>query len=377
MEKVDITIVGAGVVGLAVAHYLAPLAKNIVVLERESGPGRGISARNSEVIHAGLYYPADFLRTRLCVAGNPLLYEFCVRHDIPVKKIGKVVCAVEESEEEGIEKLYARAKENGCPGPRLIDGKEIEKIEPHVAGRLALYSPETGIVDTHLLVKKLEALCAASGVRLIYDTELMGLDKSPGEFLCYARPKRGESYTFLSRVVVNAAGLGAERVAALAGIDTERAGYKIHFCKGEYFQVRPSKAELVKGLVYPSPGRVLTGLGIHATKNMAGALRLGPNAFYTDRLDYDVDPAHGEEFFVSAGGLLPFLEKSDIFPDTAGIRPKLSAPGEEPRDFIIAHEEKPGLAGLIDLIGIESPGLTSCLAIGRMVTGLVGNSELI
>ena len=261
-NTVDITIVGAGVVGLAVAHYASSLTDNLVVIEREPGPGHGISSRNSEVIHAGIYYPPDFLKAQLCVKGNNLLYEFCERYHIPYKKIGKVVVGINDEEVKGIEALFERGKQNGVQGLRLVSSRELKKIEPHIEGIFALYCPNTGIIDSHQLIKTLEGLSLEKGSQIIYNTTLVGVEKTPKGFLCKVKNPDGSIYTFISRIVINSAGLTSDQIANMAGINIEDAGYKIYPCKGEYFCVIGIESpgltaclaigQMVKGLIKDS-----------------------------------------------------------------------------------------------------------------------------
>ena len=375
MHDVDFTIIGAGVVGLAIAHELSSHGE-VLVIEQDAAPGRGVSSRSSEVIHAGIYFPTHFLKTRLCVQGNPLLYAFCRRYQVPHQRIGKVIVAVNPGETASLEKLGLLGRENGVQGLRFIEKSELKQLEPHVKGICALVSPDTGIVDSHQLVKRLEALTLANGSSLLCHTALVGLDQCKGGFTCHVR-QHGTPYCFSSRVVINAAGLLSDTVAAMAGIDIDAAGYRIHPVKGEYFRVGARAASRINGLVYPSPEKDLTGLGIHATKDLGGGMKLGPNAFYVDGVDYSVDSAHKQAFFENIHELLPFLCPDDLEPDMAGIRPKTQAKGAPAKDFIIAHEMGRGLPGLVNLVGIESPGLTACLAIGRMVADMLADAGLV
>jgi len=377
MVRVDITIIGAGVVGLSVARELGLLANNVVVLEKEPGPGRGISSRNSEVIHSGIYYPAESLKAMLCVNGSKMLYAFCQDYGIPFKKAGKVIVAVDKSEEQAVEQLYIRGMGNHVEGLRLFDKGDLLKAEPNVNGACALFSPHAGIIDSHRLIKVLEAHCLELGIAVIYRNSLEALEKHPSGFVCAACDDRGQEYTFLSRIVINAAGLSSDRIASLAGIDADASGYRIFPVKGEYFRVGRGKQRLVNGLVYPVPEKNITGLGIHATKDLSGSLRLGPNAFPVETLSYDVDPSHSRAFYENARHMFPFLEPEDLYSDMAGIRPKVQKPGESQKDFIISHEDGRGLPGMINLVGIESPGLTACLAIGRHVANMIKDAGLL
>ncbi len=376
MVQVDITVVGAGVVGLSIARELGSLTDNVVILEKEPGAGRGISSRNSEVIHAGIYYPAGSLKASLCVKGSKMLYEFCQTEGIPYKKAGKVIVAIDKTEAQAIEQLYLQGLGNHVEELRILGKGDLLRAEPNVNGVCALFSPHTGIIDSHRLIKTLEAHCHGLGVTVIYRTSLISLEKSNSGFICATRDDAGQEHTFLSRIVINSAGLSSDKVASLAGIDVDASGYRISPVKGEYFRVGRGKHGLVNGLVYPIPEKNITGLGIHATKDLSGSLRLGPSAFPVKTLSYDVDPAHSREFYESARHMLPFLEPEDLYPDMAGIRPKIQKPGESQKDFIISHEDLRGFPGMINLIGIESPGLTSCLAIGEYVSRMIKESGL-
>ncbi len=367
MDTTDITIIGAGVVGLAIAAELATSGKEIVVVERHDRFGRETSSRNSEVIHAGIYYPKGSVRARLCVEGRRRLYEICEREGIPHRKVGKLIIALEESHLPVLERLQRKGEENGVEGLRLVSREEVHRLEPHVFARGGLLSPETGIIDSHRLMAHLEHR-ASSGATFAYNCEAVSLEKTAEGYRVGIREPDGASYDFLSRLVINAAGLGAEAVARLAGIDTASAGYAIHPCKGEYFRVAGAGAKVPRRLVYPPPTEI--SLGLHTVIDLGGGMKIGPNAFYVDSLGYDVDESHRAEFFAKARGYLPWLKEEDLVPDMSGIRPKLFRKGEPERDFVIQEESDRGLPGLIDLIGIESPGLTAAPAIARQVAGL-------
>lgn len=377
MTEIDITIAGAGIVGLAVASFLSDGGKTVLVVEKEDGPGKETSSRNSEVIHAGIYYPTESLKARLCVEGSTMLYRFCEEHGIPYRQVGKVIVATSPREEPAIEGLYRQGMENGVQGLRMLDREELRLREPRVSGTCALFSPLTGIIDSHRLIKRMESLCLDRGCTLLYRTRLRGVDRTPSGYACTVQGPGGAAYTFSSRVVINSAGLHSDAVACLAGIDVDEAGYRIYPVKGDYFRLRGNRQGLVNGLVYPSPEKGLTGLGIHVTRDLSGSIRLGPDVKYVQELTYDVDPGLAPEFLQSVRRLLPSLTEDDLMPDTSGIRPKLQLPGGQVRDFVIRHEEARGLAGFINLIGIESPGLTSCLAIGDLVRKMVSSAGLL
>ena len=373
MEQVDIVIIGAGVVGLALAERLSRRFsgpdREIVLVERHDGFGRETSSRNSEVIHAGLYYGEDLLKTRLCVRGRSLLYELCEKVQIPYRKTGKLVLATTEDEIEQLEALEVQAKNNGVSGVLSLGPREFELLEPYVFGLMGLYCPESGIVDSHQLMSYFEHKSESRGVTIAYNCSVMGLQKNGTSFTVRIDDADGENLYLETSLVINAAGLGADTIAEMAGIDIDAAGYRIYPCKGEYFAVSGRHTDKLNHLVYPLP--TPTYLGAHASLDLNGHLKIGPNAFYVEELNYDVDPAHQEACHRAAHKFLPFIEYEDLSPDMSGIRPKLYRKGEPFRDFVIREESDRGLAGLINLIGIESPGLTACLSIAEMVDTLV------
>ncbi len=370
MHDVDALIIGAGAVGLAVALRLLDAGLSVAVFEAESGPGQGISARNSEVAHAGLYYPPDFLKTRLCIEGRDLLENFCRQHAVPFKKTGKLVVAATEAEITAIRDLHQRACNNGVKDLRLLDRQELRRIEPAVTGRAALFSGQTAIFDVHRYIAALERRLLAAGGHVFYRSPVVRLDAAKAAKEVLVGAPNGP-YTVTSRLIINAAGLNSARIAALAGIPD----YRIYPVKGEYFRIRNSCKGLVRHLIYPAPQTALTGLGIHLTPDLEGNLRLGPNAIYTENPDYGVDEDHLDDFHQGIRRLLP-LKDTDLHPDMAGIRPKIQAPGEGIKDFIIRHEDDRGLPGLINLVGIESPGLTASLAIGAHVRQIIAAAGL-
>jgi L-2-hydroxyglutarate oxidase LhgO len=371
MEKIDITIAGAGVIGLAVARELSRVYKSIFVIEKNYSFGQEISSRNSEVIHAGIYYPKEALKTKTCIEGRHLIYEFCAKNNIAHKQIGKLIVAIDENELKDLEKLFQRGLENGVQDLRFIWKDEIKKIEPHVEAMAAIYSPSTGILDSHGLMKNLAFQFEDQGGLIAYNTELIGIDGLGGNYEVAVEDKREGVFKFSTRIFINCAGLDADRIAVMAGL--RKDAYKLKYCKGDYFRVRQGKAKFISHLVYPVPKPDRAGLGIHAALDLAGGLRLGPDDEYVDKIDYSVDAAKREIFYRSAEKFLPFIERDDLSPDMAGIRPKLQGPGEDFRDFIIKDETDNGLSGFINLIGIESPGLTSVFSIARIVKDIVKN----
>jgi L-2-hydroxyglutarate oxidase LhgO len=369
MSDVSVTVVGAGVVGLAVAARLAPEYPDLVILERNERHGSETSSRNSEVIHAGMYYTPGSLKARLCVEGNRGLYAFCARHDVPHRRTGKLITAASEDEVPRLEALQRRGQANGVE-LRLLSAREVRALEPHVASVAALESPSTGIVSAHVLMDALLHQARAGGALLHSHARLLSLEHRGADYLLTI-DRGDERESFSSELVVNAAGLESDTVAALAGIDVEAAGYRLHYCKGSYFSVPGSKSSLVSRLVYPVPGRV--SLGVHAVIGLEGRLRFGPDAEYLPdrRLDYSVDEDKRAAFGVAARHLLPDIADEDLSPDISGIRAKLQGPGEDFRDFVVSEESAGGLPGLVNLVGMDSPGLTSALAIAEEVARLL------
>lgn len=366
MENVDITIIGAGVIGLVVAAELAGKYENIVVLEKNDSFGQESSSRNSEVIHSGIYYPVGSLKARLCVEGARLLYKICQENNIPHRRVGKLIIATEDSELKGLKELFEKGKRNQVVNLILLEKKEIEKLEQRTNAIAAIYSPDTGIIDSHSLMKYFLNLAKAKGVFFTFRSELASIEKENGGFVLGVKE---EGYKFKSRLLINCAGLVSDYIAALAGINIETSSYKLKFCKGSYFSY--AKPSPIKMLVYPLPDEELVGLGVHATLDLGGQLSFGPDVEYIEGINYEVDPHKREPFFQGASKLIMGLEKEAFIPKQAGIRPKLYGRQEPVRDFVITDEAQKGLAGLINLIGIESPGLTASVAIAKLVGQLV------
>lgn len=364
MEEVDVTIIGAGVIGLAIARELATRFASVLVLERNDHYGRETSSRNSEVIHSGIYYPTGSLKARLCVQGAPLLYDYCRQHDIPHQAIGKLIVATGAGEAPAIEQLLTKGQANDVPDLSLLERGQIARLEPAVSGVLALWSPRTGIVNSHLLMERLYREAEARGALFVFQCGVTAIQPDKTGYLITAG---ADSDLFHSRRVVNAAGLSADRVAQLAGLDPVALGYRLSYCKGSYFAY--SGASPVRHLVYPVPHEHLAGLGVHATLDLAGRLRFGPDTEFVDTIDYAVDEGKADHFYQSAVKLVGPLDRSRFHSDMAGIRPKLLGPGV--RDFVIQEESCHDRPGLVNLIGMESPGLTSCLAIARHVASLL------
>ena len=366
IEKVNIVIIGAGAVGLSVAAELSRSRKDIVVVERNHSFGQETSSRNSEVIHAGIYYPKDSIKLRTCLEGKRLLYEFCARNNIPHKRLGKLIIAINKDEMKDIERLFLRGIDNGVDDLVLISKAEIGKMEPHVNAEGAIYSPSTGIFDTHSFMKCLLSIFEKNSGQTAYNTEVTGINKTNDGYEVTVKDGQKDSFTLKSDVVINCAGLGSDKVAGLVGL--EKAEYKLKYCKGDYFRLSHSKEANIRHLIYPVPKEDRGGLGIHLTLDMTGSIRLGPDDEYVEKISYDIDSSKAKIFYESVKTFLPFVKLADISPDTSGVRPKLQGKGEGFRDFIIRHEDLSGLPGFINLIGIESPGLTASLSIAKMVS---------
>jgi L-2-hydroxyglutarate oxidase LhgO len=364
-ELVDVTIIGAGVVGLAIAEAVAAKNRRVVVLEKNDSFGQETSSRNSEVIHAGIYYPKEFLKSRLCLQGNHLLYVWCEKHSVPHRRIGKLIVTTSQEECADLERIKITAEDNGVEKLEYLGQAQLKSKEPEVKALAALFSPGTGIIDTHQLMQTL--LISAEGKEAIitYWSEVTAIhfDGSTWDL----EINNGE-YCISTKTLINSAGLHADRIAALAGIDIDAAGYRLKPCKGNYFTATP--APKINHLIYPVPVKNNVGLGIHATLDLSGRVRFGPdNQYLSDDqpLDYNVDEALKPAFHESLHKYLPGVSVDALSPDMCGIRPKIQGSGDPVMDFIIREESDRGLPGLINLIGIESPGLTASLAIGEYV----------
>ena len=366
MYQFDITIIGAGVVGLAVAEEVSGKGKRVLVVERNTTFGQETSSRNSEVIHAGIYYTNGFLKAQLCREGNRLLYELCRERSIPHRATGKLIVATEEKEISELSAIKEKAERNGVDDLTFLSRKEILQREPSVKAVEAIFSPSTGIVDSHGLMRSFYHHAEAAGATVVFRSEVTDIQYDGSNY--EVEINSGE-YRFLSAILVNCAGLHSDRIAKLAGINIDAKGYRLKYCKGDYFSISPSPG--FRHLVYPVPVKNHEGLGVHATIDLNGRVRFGPDVEYVSVLNYAVREEKRESFYRAIRSYLPSLRLETLSPDMSGIRPKLQGPGEPERDFVIADERESGLPGLINLIGIESPGLTSCITIARRVHSLI------
>lgn len=363
MESVDCVVAGAGVVGLAVARALALAGREVIVLERESRIGSGISSRNSEVIHAGMYYPKRSLKAQLCVAGNAMLRSYAASHDIPFKMVGKLIVATSEDEAAALEAILQHGRENGVTGLMVVDRARVRSLEPQLRCITALHSTNTGIIDSHALMLCLQAdLEANGGVTVFHSPILGGAVSEAGITLDIG----GSSpIQIRARSLIVATGLGAcplARAIGLPDVPEERR------CKGNYFTLIGRSP--FQHLVYPVPAP--GGLGTHYTLDMAGRGRFGPDVEWIEHEDYAVDPGRAEPFYAAIRRYWPDLPDKALQPFYAGIRPKISGPDGLISDFRIDGPADHGVPGVVALYGIESPGLTSSLAIAEWVKSLVG-----
>ena len=365
VDRVETTVIGAGVVGLAIARALALKGHDVLVLEREACIGLGTSSRNSEVIHAGLYYPPGSLRARFCVEGRRALYQYCAERGVGHQNCGKLVVATTEDERAPLEALYERARSNGVEAVELIDKARLKEMEPALNGELALYSGSTGIVDGHALMLAYQGDAENAGALVQCKAPLLGgmLDGKAIRL----RVGGADPVELETGLLINAAGLGAWTVSKnLEGLDLSAIPPR-YLAKGCYFSLT-GRAPF-RHLIYPVPPA--GGLGTHFTFDLGGQVRFGPDVEWVETVDYHVDPNRGAAFYEAIRRYWPELPDGSLEPAYAGIRPRTSGPGQPPADFVIQGPEETGHPGYIALYGIDSLGLTSSLAIGNYVAGLV------
>lgn len=361
MERVEAIVVGAGVIGLAVARALAQSGLETVVLEAESAIGSITSSRNSEVIHAGIYYPEGSLKARLCVEGKHRLYAYLAERGLAHERCGKLIVAAHEAEIATLKALQANAHAHGVTDVTLISGEEARGLEPELACVAALLSPSTGVLDSHSFMVSLLGDFEHAGGVLALNTPVTAVTRAGSGF---AVATGGAAPTRLAcRVLVNSAGLAAPALAAAMAFWPARATPRAHYAKGSYFAL--SGRAPFRHLVYPAPEP--GGLGVHFTRDLAGRGRFGPDVEWVERPDYPVDPARAARFYAAVRAYWPGLPDGALAPDYAGVRPKIVGPGEPAADFTIVDGAAFDAPGLVQLFGIESPGLTASLAIAEHV----------
>ncbi len=372
----QILIIGAGAVGLAIAAGLSNKYKNIIVIERHPFFGNETSSRNSEVIHAGIYYPPNSLKAKLCVAGNRLLYDWCRAYNVSHKRIGKYIVAVNQSELDALNNLYQNAIINGVDGIFKLNKSEISEAEPNIKAAAALFSPSTGIVNSHELMYSFEMVAKKNGADFAYNHTVIGIKRINEGYEISVNDTNRNTSKIICDVVINSAGLDSDTIAALAGINVVNSNYQLTYCKGHYFRLKPSKSTetaYVKRLIYPVPPADMSYLGIHLTLELNGEIKLGPDVEWLSgrQKDYSFPTNLKDKFFESANKFLKGISTDNLFPDQTGIRPRLTTQNGGFRDFIIKEETEKELPGFINLIGIESPGLTSCLEIAKLVESYI------
>ncbi len=357
----QILVAGAGVIGLAAARAAAQAGHDVIVVEAAGAIGTGISSRNSEVIHAGMYYPTGSLRARHCAHGRRMLYAYCASHGVPHRKCGKLIVATDTAEAAKVESIHAQGLRNGVEGLQLIEGAAARALEPALSCVGALLSSETGIIDAHAFMLALRGDLEDRGGMIAFGTRVEELSRAGGRW--QVRFSSKDAGMREVDAVVNAAGLGAQDLARRTiGYPRERVPPLI-LCKGNYFTYagRP----VFSRLIYPVP--VDGGIGIHVTLDLAGRMRFGPDVEWVEREDYAVDPARADAFYARIRSYWPGLPDNSLLPGYSGIRPKLTGPGAPAADFTIEGPPQHGLPGLVSLFGIESPGLTCALSIADEV----------
>jgi L-2-hydroxyglutarate oxidase LhgO len=361
LEEANIVVIGAGIVGMAVAAKISEENEGVLILEKDAKYGQETSTHNSSVVHSGIHYPRGSLKAHLCVKGNTMVYETCEKYGLPYKKLGKLTVAITDGEIAELEKLMKQGLDNGVDGLKFLDGEAVRSLEPNVKVERALYSPSTGIIEPDELMAHYYAEASRNGAVLSTNTEVTSLGRVKDTYEI-GGISLGEEFTIRARTVINCAGLHADSIVGMLGIDLDKHGYRQHPCKGDYFRAvgRPP----VKMLVYPVPEG--PGLGVHLTPDLGGTVRLGPNAYYVDDIDYRVG-SDEKEFREDVERFMPSIRGYELVADFAGIRPKLQGPSDGFRDFVIRDEADKGFPGFINLVGIESPGLTSAQAIAELV----------
>jgi L-2-hydroxyglutarate oxidase LhgO len=366
VEDVDCIVIGAGVIGLAVARALAQAGREVIILESERQVGMHTSSRNSEVIHAGLHYHPNSLKASLCVAGKELLYRYCAEQGVAHSRCGKLTVAAAAAQMAALENIAANARASGVCDLQWLNAAQAQRLEPALQCTAALHSPSSGIIDSHGYMQSLLTQAERLGANLVFGTTVTALRPTSGGIEVVA----GEGEPVRARRVVNCAGLNAHRVAAsVEGLST-RYIPAIHYAKGSYFSLA-GKSPFTR-LIYPVPS---SGghLGIHMTLDLGGAARFGPDFEWVEKIDYAVDSARAAVFYDAIREYWPALQAGQLQAAYAGVRPKLSAAGEATRDFYISDPKDHGISGLVNLFGMESPGLTASLAIGEYITALLSS----
>ena len=371
MEQIDAVVIGAGAVGLAVGRALALAGREVMVLESENAIGTGTSSRNSEVIHAGIYYPAGSLKARLCVQGKAMLYAYCAERGVTHQRLGKLIVATSAEQVKDLDGIIAKAQANGVHDLQKLSAAQACALEPALACEAALLSPSTGVIDSHGLMLSLQGDLENAGGLLALVSPVQQIGLQHGTATHPIRVSTQDGTELACKVLVNAAGLNAVALArGMQGLDPKQLP-QAHYAKGNYFTLA-GKAPFSR-LIYPVPEKA--GLGVHLTLDLGGQAKFGPDVQWVDDpTDLQVDPRRGEAFYAEVRKYWPDLADGALQPGYAGMRPKINAPHEAPADFMIQRPAEHGVPGLVNLLGIESPGLTSSLAIAAQVTALLARS---
>jgi L-2-hydroxyglutarate oxidase LhgO len=373
MDRANVLIIGGGVIGCAIAREVSQQWQDVFLVEQFPKLGMATSTRNSGVIHSGIYYPKGSLKARHCVEGNRLSYEFCVKHNVPYRKTGKLVVAANASEEHELEALAQRGRENGVEGLTIVGPKEIQAREPHIRGTAALDVPSTGILSAEDLVRTHARLATDNGAHIVTHAKVVALTPTPGAVrvdLEIGDEGELQKESIEARCVVNAAGLFADEIAAMLG----NKSWRIYPVRGEYCEIRGPRSNLINSLVYPLPHHDGLSLGVHFTKTLWGTVLVGPTASYVEGKDnYERGRLPIRDFAESAKTLLPEVEERDLQLGYSGLRPKLVPPtGKGIADFVITRD--PSVPQAVHLVGMESPGLTAASSVAKHVSELVAET---
>ena len=366
---VEVVVVGGGVIGLAIAQRLAAGGREVLVLEQEAATGQHASSRNSEVIHAGLYYPPGSLKARLCRKGQELLYDWCAARQVPCAPIGKLLVATSEAELPALKALARNAQANGVE-LQPLNAQQVQHLEPQVKAVAGLFSPRTGIVDSHALMQSYEVELLQHGGQLLLHTQVQRVTAKAG-LLQISGHSAGQPFELHSRWLINAGGLFAQSLASRIDGYTVASVPPLHYCQGLYYSYAGRSP--FRHLVYPMPEPQAAGLGVHATLDLQGQLRFGPDVRYTEQLDYQLDESLGAAFGQAIQRYWPACEVARLQPGYTGVRAKLSGPDEPAADFMLHSSDVHGVPGVISLFGIESPGLTASLALAEEVATRMDN----
>jgi L-2-hydroxyglutarate oxidase LhgO len=370
-EVIDITVIGAGLIGLAVARELSGKhkTKSLVVLEKNDSYGQETSSRAGEIVHSGLYFPAGFFKGDFCRPGNTALFEICAKHNIPHRQMGKLIVATGADQIERLEKIKAEGEKNGVDDLTLLSQRQVHSLEPDVRADAALFSPSTGVLDCHQLMHYLLKAAEFNGADVVYRSKATGIEYDGKR---YTVDVNGGEYRFRTNLLINSAGLYADRIAELAGMDIDAGDYRIYYNKGTYYSASPSPK--LAHMVWPvraSKGKQKREQMIHSNVDLGGSVKFGPRWEYVDKIEYTVNESQKDFFYESIRTYLPKITKESLSPSMSGVRPRIQGPNDPYRDFIIKDEADTGFPGFINLIGIECPGLTDSIPLARYVASLV------